>query len=146
MGHGIVTISATASKPQVAPDIAATYIEVLLARTRSFNIDDTRVSREFLESQAADVKRSMQASEEALRAFTAGHGGIKVPEQAQATVGRMTQAETALAEIVANRKMIEARLQALREKVREPGKAEARRGAAAPAPAPADTAFTPAGP
>ena len=64
----------------------------------------------------------MQASEEALRAFTAGHGGIKVPEQAQATVGRMTQAESALAEIVANRKMVETRLQALKEKVRSQGR------------------------
>ena len=133
-GHGIVTISAAASKPQVAWDIVATYIEVLLARTRSFNIDDTRVSREFLESQAADVKRTLQASEEALRAFTAGHGGVKVPEQAQATVTRMSQADTALAETVANRKMIEARLQALREKV------ESQKGSgSAPTPAPART-------
>ena len=124
-GHGIVMLSAAASKPQVASDIVATYIEVLLARTRSFNIDDARVSREFLESQATDVKRSMQASEEALRAFTAGHGGIKVPEQAQATVVRMTQAESALAEIVANRKMVETRLQALKEKVQSQGPAPA---------------------
>jgi polysaccharide biosynthesis transport protein len=128
MGHGIVTISAAASKPQVASDIVATYIEVLLARTRTFNIDDARVSREFLESQATDVKRSLQASEEALRAFTAGHGGVKVPEQAQATVVRLNQADSALAEVVANRKMVETRLQALKEKV------ESQKGSA-PAPA-----------
>ena len=133
-GHGIVTLSGAASKPQVASDIVATYIEVLLARTRSFNIDDARVSREFLERQAAEMKRSMQASEEALRGFTAGHGGIKVPEQARATVARMTQAETALAEIVANRKMVETRLQALKEKVQSQGPAPALPAPARPMP------------
>ncbi|MBI1893439.1 MAG: polysaccharide biosynthesis tyrosine autokinase [Candidatus Rokubacteria bacterium] len=116
-GHGIVYVTAEASKPQVAVDIAGTYIEVLLSRTRSFNIDDARVSREFLENQAAEVRKSLQASEEALRAFTVGHGGIRVPEQSQATVTRLSQAETALAEVAANRKMVEARLQRIREKV-----------------------------
>jgi len=43
---GIVEVTAEASKPRVALDIANTYIEVLLSRTRSFNVDDTKVTRE----------------------------------------------------------------------------------------------------
>ena len=85
MGHGIVTISAAASKPQVASDIVATYrgapgSHPVLQHRRHAGL--AGVPR----GQATD-EADMQASEEALRAFTAGHGGIKVPEQAQATVG-----------------------------------------------------------
>src|SRR5262245_59232378 len=45
MADGIVQISAEASTPRVATDIANTYIDVLMARTRSFNVDDTRATR-----------------------------------------------------------------------------------------------------
>ena len=114
---GIVDISAEASKPQVAVDIANTYVDVLLSRTRSFNIDDARVTREFLEQQVSETRKRLQASEESLRAFTAGHGGVRIPDQSQAAVTRLAQTETALAEVTANRKMIEVRLQGLREKV-----------------------------
>ncbi len=116
-GHGIVDITAEASKPQVAADIANTYIEVLISRTRSFNIDDARVSREFLEQQLSDVKKNMAASEEAIRAFTAAHGGIKIPERSQATVARLSETENALDEIIANRKMVATRLAGLRGKL-----------------------------
>jgi capsular exopolysaccharide synthesis family protein len=114
---GIVVISAEATKPQVAVDIVNAYIEALLARTRSFNVDDARVSREFLEQQLSDIKRSLQGNEESLRAFTAAHGGIKLPDQSQATVVRLSETQGALAEVSANRKMLEARLQAVREKL-----------------------------
>lgn len=116
-GAGIVDIIAEASKPQVAVDIANTYIEVLLGRTRTFNVDDARVSREFLEQQLADVKRSLKASEEALRSFTAANGGIKIPTKSQATVGQLAQVENSLAEVETNRKMVQTRLSGLRDKL-----------------------------
>ncbi|MBI3857533.1 MAG: hypothetical protein HY293_17775 [Planctomycetes bacterium] len=116
-GFGIVDIVAEASKSQVAVDIANTYIEVLLARTRSFNVDDARVSREFLEQQLAEVKKNLQASDEALRDFTAAHGGIKLPERSQAAVDRLSQTENALGEVEAGKKMVQARLAGLREKL-----------------------------
>jgi tyrosine-protein kinase Etk/Wzc len=133
---GIIDLSGEASKPQVAIDIVNTYIEVLLSRTRSFNIDDARVTREFLEQQVADVRKSLTSSEEALRTFTAGHGGVKIPEQSQVTVSRLSQAEIAFAEVTANRKMIETRLQSLREKV-ETQKRNAPAAAVSPLSAPA---------
>jgi len=113
---GIVRISAEASKPQIAVDIVNTYIEALMARTRSFNLDDARVTREFLEQQLADVKKSLTANETSLRSFVSAHGGIKIPERSQNTMGQLTQAESALAELESNRKMIETRLTSLREK------------------------------
>jgi capsular exopolysaccharide synthesis family protein len=126
---GIVTISAEASKPQIAMDIVNTYIEALMSRTRSFNLDDARVTREFLEQQLADIKKSLSGSETSLRSFVSAHGGVKLPERSQAAVAQLSQSESALAEIESNRKMLQARLESLREK------AEAQRRVAANAPA-----------
>jgi succinoglycan biosynthesis transport protein ExoP len=114
---GLVSIAADASKPQVAVEIVNAYIEALIARTRTFNIDDSRVSREFLEQQLTDVKRAMNASEQALQTFIASHGGIRLPEQSQAAAAKLAQAEAALAEVVTGQKMLQTRLDALREKV-----------------------------
>ena len=128
---GIVVLTAEASKPQVAVDIANTYVEALMSRTRSFNIDDARVTREFLETQLADVKKNLGTSEETLRSFVNAHGGLKIPERSQATVSQLSQAEMALSEVEASRKMLEARLDALRQKV------ETQKRVAASTPAPA---------
>jgi capsular exopolysaccharide synthesis family protein len=114
---GIVTISAEASRPAVAVDIANTYIEALMSRTRTFNIDDARVSREFLEQQQTEVKRTMNASEQALQAFVGSHGGVRLPDQSRAAADRLATIEAGLAEDISNRKMAQARLEALREKV-----------------------------
>jgi succinoglycan biosynthesis transport protein ExoP len=137
-GSGLVTITAEASKPQVAVDIVSTYIEALLARTRSFNVDDARVSREFLEQQLADVRRTLRANEEALRSFVAAQGGIRIPDQHQATVSRLTQTEQALVEVEANRKMVQTRLAALREKIEQQKKNPPPAAPAAPAATPPD--------
>jgi succinoglycan biosynthesis transport protein ExoP len=114
--NGIVAISTEATTPQVAIDIANAYIDVLLSRTRSFNIEDSRTTREFLQQQMTEVSKGLSTSDEALRKFTATHGGIKVPDQNQAVVTRLSQTESALAEVVANRKMAETRLEAMNAK------------------------------
>lgn len=129
---GIVELSAEASKPQVAVDIVNTFIEVLLSRTRSFNVDDARVSREFLEQQVADVKKSLGGSEEALRAFTNSNGGVRIPDRSQAVLARLSQVESSLAEAESNRKMVDARLQGMREKLESQKKAAAAAPAAPP--------------
>ena len=103
-----------------------------MSRTRTFNIDDARVSREFLEQQLTDVKRTMNLSEQALQAFVASHGGVRLPDQSKAAADRLGQTEAALAEAVSSRKMLETRLEALREKVegqKRPADEGDRRGA-----------------
>jgi polysaccharide biosynthesis transport protein len=114
---GIITISAEASRPQSSADIVNTYIEALMARTRTFNIDDARVSREFLEQQVTDIKRSLNASEQGLQTFVASHGGVRLPEQSRAAADRLAITEASLAEVVTSQKMLQTRLDALREKV-----------------------------
>jgi polysaccharide biosynthesis transport protein len=114
---GLVAISAEASRPTVAGDLVSAYIEALMSRTRSFNIDDARVSREFLEQQLTDVKRTMGVSEQALQLFVSSHGGIRLPDQSRAAADRLGAIEARLAEAVGNRKIVETRREALREKL-----------------------------
>ncbi|MGH7390710.1 MAG: GumC family protein [Candidatus Rokuibacteriota bacterium] len=128
-GDGIIEIVAEASRPQIAVEIVATYVDVLLSRTRTFNIDDTRTSREFLEQQLADIKKTARENDDALRGFMNAHGGVAVPERAKTTIAQLSQAEQDLGEVETNRRMIQTRLAALREKF------EAQKKQAVPAPA-----------
>jgi polysaccharide biosynthesis transport protein len=126
---GVIGISAEASRPNVSVEIVNGYIEALMARTRTFNIDDSRVSREFLEQQLTDVKRTMNVSEQALQAFIASRGGVRLPDQSKVAADRLAQTEANLAEIAINQKMLQTRLEALREKRAGEPKAAAARGA-----------------
>src|SRR5215467_5697197 len=100
---GIVQIRAEASNPRVALDIANTYIEVLLARTRSFNVDDAKSTRDYIQQQGAQVTEALQASEKNFQEFTMAKGGIKLPDRVGDIAARLNQLETTLAEVQANR-------------------------------------------
>jgi succinoglycan biosynthesis transport protein ExoP len=114
---GIVEIQAEGSHPQVALDIANTYVDVLLARTRSFNVDDAKNTREYLSQQTAQVSDSLTRSESALRSFTMSRGGIQIPAKSTETAQRLSQLETTLAEIQANKNISQTRLAALKTKL-----------------------------
>ena len=130
---GIVQIRAEASNARVALDIANTYIEVLLARTRSFNVDDAKSTREYLSQQGVQVGEALQTSEKSFQEFTLAKGGIKVPDRVSDVAGRMNQLETTLAEVQANRSMSQARLTGLRAKL-DAMPAPAKKENTAPAP------------
>jgi succinoglycan biosynthesis transport protein ExoP len=114
---GIVYMSAEATKPRVALDIANTYLEVLISRTRSFNVDDTRTTREFLEQQYQQLNGAVAASEEAFRQFNLARGGVKAPVRNAETIGRISQLEQALAEVQTNKGMSQSRLGGLKGKL-----------------------------
>src|SRR5215467_13024599 len=114
---GIVLIRAEASNPRVALDIVNTYVEVLLARTRSFNVDDAKSTRDYLQQQGAQVTDALQSSEKNFQEFTMAKGGIKVPDRVGDIAARLNQLETTLAEVQANRGMSQNRLTALRAKL-----------------------------
>ena len=114
---GIVEISAEASKPRVALDIANTYIEILLSRTRSFNVDDTKVTREYLEQQHGQVSQTLATADNALRQFTIARGGVKPPAKNAETISRLTHIEQNLAEIQSNKSMSQNRLSAMKAKL-----------------------------
>ena len=129
---GIVEIQAEASQPQIALDIANTYIEVLLARTRSFNVDDAKSTREYLSQQTAQVSDTLARSETALRSFTMSRGGIQIPAKSAETAQRLSQLETTLAEVQANKNISQTRLTALKAKLESMPAASPRPVAAAP--------------
>ena len=114
---GIVEIQAEASQPQISLDIANTYIEVLLARTRSFNVDDAKSTREYLSQQTSQVADALTRSEAALRTFTMARGGIQIPAKSTETAQRLSQLESTLAEVQANRNISQTRLTALQAKL-----------------------------
>src|SRR6266481_901898 len=116
-GSGIVQIRAEASNPRVALDIVNTYIEVMLARTRSFNVDDAKSTREYLTQQNAQVGESLQTSEKSFQEFTLAKGGIRVPDRVADIASRLSQLETTLAEVQVNRGMSQTRLTSLRAKL-----------------------------
>ena len=116
-GSGLVEIRAEASAPRVALDIANTYIDVLLSRTRAFNVDDAKSTREYLTQQLAQVSQSLQTGDDALREFTLSRGGIRIPDRSVKTADRLSELESSIAEIQANRTMSQTRLSALRAKL-----------------------------
>jgi capsular exopolysaccharide synthesis family protein len=130
---GIVEIQAEASQPQIALDIANTYIEVLLARTRSFNVDDAKNTREYLSQQTAQVSDALSRSEAALRSFTLSRGGVQIPAKSTETAQRLSQLETTLAEVLANRNISQTRLTSLKAKLESMPAIQAPAKPAAPA-------------
>jgi polysaccharide biosynthesis transport protein len=114
---GIVEITAEASQPRVAMDIANTYIEVLVSRTRSFNVEDSKTTREFLEQQQTQIGKSLNGAEEAMRQFTGSRGGVRIPARHAEAVQRLGQLENTYAEVVSNKNMAQSRLAALKTKV-----------------------------
>src|SRR6266478_6003074 len=131
---GIVEIQAEGSQPQVALDIANTYVDVLLARTRSFNVDDAKNTREYLSQQTAQVSDSLTRSETALRSFTMSRGGVQIPAKSTETAQRLSQLETTLAEVQANKNISQTRLAALKTKLESmPAPPAAKAAPAAPA-------------
>ncbi|HKZ08154.1 MAG TPA: polysaccharide biosynthesis tyrosine autokinase [Methylomirabilota bacterium] len=114
---GIVEITAEASQPRVAMDIANTYIEVLVSRTRSFNVEDSKTTREFLEQQQSQIGKTLGTAEEAMRQFTAARGGVRIPARHAEAVQRLSQLENTYAEVVSNKSMAQSRLTALKAKV-----------------------------
>ena len=114
---GIVEITAEASQPRVAMDIANTYIEVLVSRTRSFNVEDSKTTREFLEQQQSQIGKTLNGAEEAMRQFTNARGGVRIPARHAEAVQRLGQLENTYAEVVSNKNMAQSRLAALKSKV-----------------------------
>jgi succinoglycan biosynthesis transport protein ExoP len=114
---GIVEITAEASQPRVAMDIANTYIEVLVSRTRSFNVEDSKTTREFLEQQQSQIGKTLNTAEESMRQFTASRGGVRIPARHAEAVQRLSQLENTYAEVVSNKNMAQSRLTALKTKV-----------------------------
>jgi succinoglycan biosynthesis transport protein ExoP len=126
---GIITIKATASNPRVAMDLANTYIQMLLGRTRSINQDEARTARDFLAQQVQQARENLNKAEEALTKFQQQTGQIRLGTQTELDLVKLSQTENALAEAQASREVTAARIAGLRQAL-EQRKAKETPGAA----------------
>lgn len=111
---GEVEIRAIAYHPQVAMDVANTYVAVLKARSRSHIQDEARATRQFIESLLAQTRTGLQEAEERAATLTRGRGA-RTPERSSFELAQLAQLENALADIQASREIAKVRLSALRE-------------------------------
>jgi capsular exopolysaccharide synthesis family protein len=116
-GTGLVQVRADASNPRVALDIVNAYVEVMIARTRSFNVDDAKSTREYLSQQGSQVGEALQVSDKAFREFTLTKGALKLPERVSDMATRLSELEGTVAEVQANKNLSQVRLTALRAKL-----------------------------
>ncbi len=112
---GIINVTATASRPQVAMDLVNTYIQVLLGRTKNANQEDARKAAEFLETQIQQTKNSLRQSEESLVRFQQQRGHIQLGSETMRGMAQLSQLDGALAEAQASQEVLAARMQALRQ-------------------------------
>ena len=71
-------------------------------------------------SRRVQVSDTLARNEAALRAFTMSRGGIQIPAKSLETAQRLSQLETTLAEVQANKNISQARLVALEGEARGP--------------------------
>ncbi|HMH50441.1 MAG TPA: polysaccharide biosynthesis tyrosine autokinase [Candidatus Acidoferrum sp.] len=107
---GTVAITATAFSPRVAVDLANTYVEVLLSRSSAFARQQARGTRELLETLLTQAKSNQGEAETALRKIQVQGGAIKLPDESRVDLQRLTQLETALADVQVSREIAQSRL------------------------------------
>jgi capsular exopolysaccharide synthesis family protein len=137
--NGIVDIVAEASNARVALDIVNTYVDVLVSRTRAFNVDDAKSTREYLTQQTGVVAEALNTSETTLSQFTLSKGGIRVPDRFADTANRLSQVESSIAEVQTNKNMSQNRLNGLRAKLEAMPGAPVKAAPTAPPPSPVNT-------
>lgn len=108
-----VEIRAIATRPKVAMDLANTYVEILLARSRSFVREEARAAREFLEGQLAQAQETLKEQEERLGKVRAAGGGLQLTQRAELDLTRLAQAEANLAEVQLSKEFAKSRMASL---------------------------------
>ncbi len=111
---GIVQVTATASDPTTAADIASAYIETLRSKTRFFTREEARAVREFLEAQAKQVGATLQAAQDALLQWERQRGAMKVDDRVAQSLGHLDQAEGSLAAVALAEEITRTRLTAIK--------------------------------
>lgn len=118
-----VEIGAVATRPRVAMDLANTYVEILLARSRSFVREEARAAREFLEQQFTQVQETLKEHEEQLAQFRLASGEFQVARRSDLELSRLAQAEASLAEVQLSKEFAKSRLASLRAHMEKGGQA-----------------------
>jgi uncharacterized protein involved in exopolysaccharide biosynthesis len=97
---GIVQITATASEPMLAKEIASAYIEVLRKRTQFFTREETQAVRQFLEEQTRQLQGTVREAEEDLLEYERRRGLVKLDDRVTQSLESLNQAEANLAAVI----------------------------------------------
>jgi len=119
---GTVTVSGLAFSPRVATDLVNTYVDVLLSRSGAVARAQARGTRELLESLATQARGSQRDAEDALRAFQAKTGVVKLPDERSMDLTALGQLEGQLADAQVTREIAQSRLAFLKGEGQKPGK------------------------
>lgn len=121
---GIVTVTATASDPAIATDIASAYIETLQSKTRFFTREESRAVRELLDNQSKQVGESLRQAEDALIQFQNQRGALKLDARIHESFEAMKQAEGSRSAAILSEDIARTRLAAVKTQLegRQAGK------------------------
>lgn len=83
---GTIRVSAVASSPEQAADLANALVEELDRVNRSLATREATAIREFVERELDQSKTRLAAAEDSLRAFQEAYGALDIGEQAKAVI------------------------------------------------------------
>ena len=72
--------------PELAVSVVREYLQQLERINRSLEIFSARRRRQFLATRVGEVRKNLEESEEALRAFSEKHGMVEITEQSRASI------------------------------------------------------------
>jgi uncharacterized protein involved in exopolysaccharide biosynthesis len=86
-GEGSIRIRFRVAKdPELAVSVVREYLLQLERINRSLEIFSARRRRQFLATRVNEVRKNLEESEEALRAFSEEHGMVEITEQSRASI------------------------------------------------------------
>lgn len=94
---GLITISVEDKNPQMAADIAKSYVEELKNLNIKINLSSAGRQRQFLEKRLAVVKNDLTQAEERLKVFQEQNKAIRIDDQATAIIEAIAQLKGELA-------------------------------------------------
>lgn len=83
---GIITITATDKKPEMAATLVNTYVDELGKLTLRLNLSKASAERSFLEKRIEVVRQDLRAAEDALKDFSQKNKTVQVDSQAKASI------------------------------------------------------------
>ncbi|MCK4233197.1 hypothetical protein KAX75_02125, partial [candidate division WOR-3 bacterium] len=84
--EGIITISVTEKTPELASQIANSFVEELDKFNRDVNMTVGKKNRLFLEKRLETVKKDLQAAEESLKDFQERHKTVSISDEMFAAI------------------------------------------------------------
>lgn len=114
----IIQLSFQGHDPALASEVVNTLAEVYLERGIALKSEESRKTVEFITSQVATVRDELNAAEEKLQRFKSLSGMIRLDEEAEALIKRLTETEKLRSEAMLRRQQAEFAIEGLQQALR----------------------------